>query len=131
MAKLPGKSNLMLANSMPVRWANMVGATVLNKGVKVFANRGTGGIDGSNSTAVGLALSSKELTVLITGDMAFFYDRNAFWHQYPLNNLRIVLLNNHGGVIFRLIDGPKDQPELENYFETNQKLTAEKYGWRL
>ncbi|MGI9544124.1 MAG: 2-succinyl-5-enolpyruvyl-6-hydroxy-3-cyclohexene-1-carboxylic-acid synthase, partial [Cyclobacteriaceae bacterium] len=124
IARLPDQSNLMLANSMPIRWANITGAARLNKGVQVFANRGTGGIDGSNSTAVGLSLASAKLTLLITGDMAFFYDRNAFWHQHPLKNLRIVLLNNHGGVIFRLIDGPSDQPELENYFETNQKLSA-------
>jgi 2-succinyl-5-enolpyruvyl-6-hydroxy-3-cyclohexene-1-carboxylate synthase len=54
--------------------------------------------------------------------MAFFYDRNAFWHNYPIPNLRIILLNNHAGGIFRLIDGPAKQPELEEYFETRQML---------
>ena len=63
--------------------------------------------------------------VLLTGDVAFFYDRNAFWHNYPLPNLRVVLFNNHGGGIFRLIDGPRQQPELEEFFETRQALTAE------
>jgi 2-succinyl-5-enolpyruvyl-6-hydroxy-3-cyclohexene-1-carboxylate synthase len=58
----------------------------------------------------------------VTGDMAFFYDRNAFWHNYPISNLRIILLNNHAGGIFRLIEGPAKQPELEEYFETSQKL---------
>jgi 2-succinyl-5-enolpyruvyl-6-hydroxy-3-cyclohexene-1-carboxylate synthase len=94
------------------------------KGIRIFANRGTSGIDGSNSTAVGTALVSGKLTTLITGDMAFFYDRNAFWHNYPLNNLRVIVLNNHGGGIFRLIKGPSDQPELEEYFETRQTLNA-------
>jgi len=61
---------------------------------------------------------------LITGDMAFFYDRNAFWHNYPLVNLRIILLNNHAGGIFRLIEGPARQPELAEFFETQQALTA-------
>jgi 2-succinyl-5-enolpyruvyl-6-hydroxy-3-cyclohexene-1-carboxylate synthase len=56
--------------------------------------------------------------------MAFFYDRNAFWHNYPLANLRIILLNNHAGGIFRLIDGPARQPELVEFFETQQALTA-------
>ena len=60
----------------------------------------------------------------ITGDMAFFYDRNAFWHNYGMPNLRIIILNNHAGGIFRLIDGPAKQPELEEFFETRQKLTA-------
>jgi hypothetical protein len=55
---------------------------------------------------------------LITGDVAFFYDRNGLWHNCLPPNLRVVLLNNHGGGIFRLIDGPAGQPELEEYFET-------------
>jgi len=61
---------------------------------------------------------------LITGDLAFFYDRNAFWNNYPTPNLRIILLNNHAGGIFRLIEGPSQQPELEQYFETKQTLNA-------
>ncbi len=124
---LPDEVQLHLANSMPVRYANLIGLLRAQQArVEVFANRGTSGIDGSSSTAVGSALVSDCLTVLITGDMAFFYDRNAFWHQYLLPNLRIVLFNNHGGGIFRLIDGPKQQPELEAYFETKQPLTAER-----
>ncbi|MBK8292343.1 MAG: hypothetical protein IPK96_16775 [Flammeovirgaceae bacterium] len=62
--------------------------------------------------------------ILITGDLAFFYDRNAFWHNYKLSNLRIVVINNQGGVIFNLIDGPGNIPEQGEYFITNQKLTA-------
>jgi 2-succinyl-5-enolpyruvyl-6-hydroxy-3-cyclohexene-1-carboxylate synthase len=56
--------------------------------------------------------------------MAFFYDRNAFWHNYPMPNLRVIVLNNHAGGIFRLIDGPARQPELEEFFETKQALKA-------
>ncbi len=63
--------------------------------------------------------------IILTGDVAFFYDRNAFWHNYALPNLRVVLFNNHGGGIFRIIDGPRQQPELEEFFETRQALTAE------
>ena len=122
---LPDATDLHLANSMTVRYANLVGLSDHHAQVAVFANRGTSGIDGSNSTAVGSALTSDRLTVLLTGDLAFFYDRNAFWHNYLLPNLRIILLNNHGGGIFRLIDGPSRQPELEEYFETQQVLNAE------
>ncbi len=122
---LPDAVNLHLANSMTVRYANLVGLSDQQYQVEVFANRGTSGIDGSNSTAVGAVLASDQLTVLLTGDMAFFYDRNAFWHNYLLPNLRVVLFNNHGGGIFRLINGPRQQPELEEYFETHQALTAE------
>lgn len=119
---LPVHSDLHVANSMSVRYVSLLANSL--QGIRVFANRGTSGIDGSNSTAVGTALASGKLTTLITGDMAFFYDRNAFWHNYPLNNLRVIVLNNHGGGIFRLIKGPSDQPELEEYFETRQNLNA-------
>ena len=125
LAMLPDGTALHLANSMAVRYANILG---LPKGpqIEVFANRGTSGIDGCNSTAVGAALAQPERpVVLLTGDVAFFYDRNAFWHNYPTPNLRVVLFNNHGGGIFRLIDGPRQQPELDEFFETHQALTAE------
>jgi 2-succinyl-5-enolpyruvyl-6-hydroxy-3-cyclohexene-1-carboxylate synthase len=121
---LPQSGHVHLANSMAVRYANLIGL-LPDQQVQVFANRGTSGIDGSTSTAVGTALSSSLPTILLTGDMAFFYDRNALWHNYPLPNLRIVVFNNHGGGIFRLIDGPGQQPELDEYFETHQALTAE------
>ena len=121
--QLADKPALHLANSMVVRYANILGLEIL---AEVFANRGTSGIDGCTSTAVGAALAQPgRPVVLLTGDVAFFYDRNAFWHNYPVPNLRVVLFNNHGGGIFRLIDGPRQQPELEEFFETRQTLTAE------
>lgn len=123
LASLPPSSILHLANSMAVRYANILGITGAKE---VFANRGTSGIDGCTSTAVGHALAQPDWpVVLLTGDVAFFYDRNAFWHNYPTPNLRVVLFNNHGGGIFRLIDGPRQQPELDEFFETHQALTAE------
>ncbi|MGW8123701.1 2-succinyl-5-enolpyruvyl-6-hydroxy-3-cyclohexene-1-carboxylic-acid synthase [Roseivirga echinicomitans] len=121
---VPEKAKLHFANSMAIRYANVIGAPK-NRQLEIYGNRGTSGIDGSNSTAVGAALSQKSPVVLFTGDMAFFYDRNAFWHNYNLKNLRVIVFNNHGGGIFRMIDGPKRQPELEEYFETKQKLNAE------
>ncbi|GAA3924398.1 2-succinyl-5-enolpyruvyl-6-hydroxy-3-cyclohexene-1-carboxylic-acid synthase [Hymenobacter algoricola] len=122
---LPDHTALHLANSMAVRYANILGVPD-TKSVEVFANRGTSGIDGCTSTAVGAALAQPARpVVLMTGDVAFFYDRNAFWQNYATPNLRVVLFNNHGGGIFRLIDGPRQQPELEELFETRQPLTAE------
>lgn len=123
---VPKEANLHLANSMAVRYANFVGLSSQQKNIKVFSNRGTSGIDGCTSTAVGHTLSGNQTNVLITGDMAFFYDRNAFWHNYNLSNLRVVLLNNHGGVIFKMIDGPASLPEADEFFVTQQKLTAQK-----
>ncbi|RAW01330.1 2-succinyl-5-enolpyruvyl-6-hydroxy-3-cyclohexene-1-carboxylic-acid synthase [Pseudochryseolinea flava] len=126
MYRLPQSCNVHLANSMSVRYANFIGLQAEQKDIQVFSNRGTSGIDGCTSTAVGHALCNKTMNVLITGDVAFFYDRNAFWHNYALPNLRIVLLNNHGGIIFGIIDGPGAQPEAEEFFITRQRLTAKK-----
>jgi 2-succinyl-5-enolpyruvyl-6-hydroxy-3-cyclohexene-1-carboxylate synthase len=120
---LPEGSNLHLANSMSVRYANFIGLRPDQK-VQVYSNRGTSGIDGCVSTAVGHSLSSNKPNILITGDMAFFYDRNAFWNNYPVPNLHVVVLNNHGGTIFNMIDGPSSLPESQEYFVTNQKLSA-------
>ncbi|AHM62523.1 2-succinyl-5-enolpyruvyl-6-hydroxy-3-cyclohexene-1-carboxylate synthase [Flammeovirgaceae bacterium 311] len=121
---LPQGTHLHLANSMSVRYANFVGLTQEQKEVRVWANRGTSGIDGCNSTALGGAVATGRLTVLITGDMAFLYDRNAFWHTFLPSNLRILVLNNAGGGIFRMIEGPRRQPELEEFFVTKQPFTA-------
>lgn len=124
LKSLPERCNLHLANSMSVRYANQIGLRETQGGVNVYSNRGTSGIDGCTSTAVGHALVSQLPNILLTGDQAFFYDRNAFWHNYPLPNLHIVVLNNHGGIIFNLIDGPAALPESEEYFVTRQSLQA-------
>lgn len=128
---IPKNFALHLANSMPVRYANLLRA--IQPGVAVYCNRGTSGIDGTNGTAVGHALSSEKGVLLWTGDLSFFYDRNAFFHHHDLSNLRIVVMNNQGGGIFRLINGPKSLPELEGYFETRHqhsaRFIAEEFGF--
>lgn len=126
LENLPERCNLHLANSMSVRYANFIGLKPSNRSVHVYSNRGTSGIDGSTSTAVGHTLVSGVPNMLITGDLAFFYDRNAFWHNYPMENLRILLLNNHGGQIFDILDGPSSTPEADEYFVTRQRLHAKK-----
>ena len=135
MDHLPENSNLHLANSMSVRYANFIGLQAGQKGIHIFSNRGTSGIDGATSTAVGHSLLSARPNFLITGDLAFFYDRNAFWHNYSLQNLRILLLNNHGGLIFDVLDGPSSMPEAREYFITRQMLNArklcEEFGFEL
>ncbi len=118
---IPENSKIHVANSMSVRYLNFLGSWKQ----EIYCNRGTSGIDGSNSTAVGCTFITDQFVTLITGDLAFFYDRNAFWHNYPMPNLRIILLNNHAGGIFRLIEGPANQPELEEFFETKQSLTGD------
>jgi 2-succinyl-5-enolpyruvyl-6-hydroxy-3-cyclohexene-1-carboxylate synthase len=126
MQALPAGSRVQLGNSLPIRYANLIGQASSAALSSVNSNRGTSGIDGAVSTAVGAALACDELTTLIVGDLGFFYDRNGLWHSHLPANLRIVLLNNHGGGIFDIIDGPNRLPaELHRaFFLTPQPLTA-------
>ncbi len=122
LEQLPNQSQLQIANSTAIRYVSYLGLP--NKNLTVFCNRGTSGIDGCTSTALGAALINNKITTLITGDLAFFYDRNAFWNNYIPNNLRVILLNNNGGGIFNLIDGPSSSPELDKFFLTKHTLKA-------
>lgn len=122
LEQLPNQSQLQIANSTAIRYVSYLGLP--NKNLTVFCNRGTSGIDGCTSTALGAALVNNKITTLITGDLAFFYDRNAFWNNYIPNNLRVILLNNNGGGIFNLIDGPSSAPELNKFFLTKHTLKA-------
>ncbi len=124
---IPEKSIVHISNSMPIRYISYTGLG--NKGLKAFCNRGTSGIDGVISTAAGAASVTDQFVTVITGDMAFFYDRNALWNTVNPSNLRIVILNNHGGGIFRMIEGPDRQPELEKYFVTDQPHSAVGYAY--
>jgi 2-succinyl-5-enolpyruvyl-6-hydroxy-3-cyclohexene-1-carboxylate synthase len=118
LKRLPDDVVLHLSNSMPVRLANMLGG--IKKQSLVYCNRGTSGIDGSNSTAVGHAMSTEKQVVLLSGDLSFLYDRNAFLHEYDLSNLRVIVFNNFGGGIFELIPGPAQlhENEKEKHFTT-------------
>ena len=120
LESIPANSQLQLSNSSIVRYAQLF---QLDKTLKVFCNRGTSGIDGSTSTAIGAAFAAKNQTVFITGDLSFFYDSNALWNNYIPNNFRIIIVNNAGGGIFRFIPGPKTTNALD-YFETPHNLTA-------
>lgn len=83
----------------------------------VWCNRGTSGIDGSTSTAAGAALAnSSVLQVMVTGDLSFFYDSNALWNQHLPANLRVIVVNNGGGDIFKIIPGPDTTNQLEQIF---------------
>lgn len=120
---LPEDCQLHLANSSVVRYAQLFDPI---KSITYWSNRGTSGIDGSSSTAVGAAhANSKNLHVLITGDVSFFYDSNAFWNQYLTQNLRIILINNAGGGIFKIIAGPDTSKQSNDYFVAQHHHTAE------
>lgn len=122
ISSLPQNSQLQLSNSSTIRYAQLID---IDPSVAVFCNRGTSGIDGSTSTAIGAAVASVRPTVLITGDVSFFYDSNALWNNYIPNNFKIILINNGGGGIFRILPGHKETPVFNTYFETSHCLTAE------
>ena len=79
---------LQWGNSTVVRYAQLV---PFERGIRHFSNRGTSGIDGSLSTAIGAALRSDEPVLAVTGDLAFHYDGNAFWQNFP-DNLKIIVI---------------------------------------
>ncbi|OGS71359.1 MAG: 2-succinyl-5-enolpyruvyl-6-hydroxy-3-cyclohexene-1-carboxylic-acid synthase [Flavobacteria bacterium RIFCSPLOWO2_12_FULL_35_11] len=121
MAAIPDHTQLQLGNSSVIRYAQLFDS---NKTWRIFCNRGTSGIDGCTSTAIGAAYAVKENTLFISGDISFIYDSNALWNNYIPNNFRIIVINNGGGGIFRFIPGPKQSDALV-YFETPHHLTAE------
>lgn len=118
----PENSVVQYSNSSVIRYAQLFDHSDQQK---VFCNRGTSGIDGSTSTAAGAAMVNEQQTILITGDISFFYDSNGLWNPYIPKNFRIVLINNGGGNIFKIIPGPEDSGLIEKVFETQHQLTAE------
>lgn len=122
MNSLPNDSHLHMANSSVVRYCQLFDPKVH---IKYWSNRGTSGIDGSSSTACGAAYVDKNrIHTLITGDVSFFYDSNAFWNHYLNKNLRIIMINNGGGGIFKIIPGPSSSGQLEKYFEAKHNFIA-------
>lgn len=116
LKRLPRGCDFQVANSSVIRYVSLLGN--LHNSWTLHGNRGTSGIDGCTSTAVGAAIVNNRPTVLLTGDLAFLYDRNAFWNRHLPHNLWIIVLNNGGGGIFHLIDGPRSQPAALPYFTT-------------
>lgn len=118
---LPNNIQLQLSNSATVRYAQLFN---LPEDVQVFCNRGTSGIDGSVSTAVGAAYASELPTILITGDLSLFYDSNGLWNAHIPKTFKIIVINNSGGGIFRILPGEKDTEVFDTFFETKHQLTA-------
>ncbi|UQD57179.1 2-succinyl-5-enolpyruvyl-6-hydroxy-3-cyclohexene-1-carboxylic-acid synthase [Flavobacterium sp. K5-23] len=119
---LPKECMLHLSNSSTIRYAQLFN---IDPAIEVFCNRGTSGIDGSTSTAIGAAINTKRPAVLITGDISFLYDSNALWNEYIPKNFKIILINNGGGGIFRILPGHQETEVFNTFFETSHCLTAE------
>lgn len=122
LPKLQPNSQLQISNSAAIRYAQLFN---IDTSITVFCNRGTSGIDGSTSTAIGAAIGSQKQTTLITGDIGFLYDSNALWNQYIPKDFKIILINNGGGGIFRILPGHSEDEVFNTYFETEHCFTAE------
>ncbi len=121
---LPENCFIHMANSTAVRYVQLFRPI---KGCSYLANRGTSGIDGSTSTFLGFSSLNSSLNVLLTGDLAFYYDSNAAWVKDLPKNVKIVIFNNSGGGIFRIIDGPSSTNILEKVFEAKQSRSAKNW----
>lgn len=121
---IPENYQLQLANSSTVRYAQLFD---LDSSLRVFCNRGTSGIDGSTSTAIGASIYSKTPTLFITGDLSFLYDSNGLWNNYVRPDFRIIVINNEGGGIFRILPGKEDTSNFERFFETKHNFKVRKY----
>jgi len=118
---MPKNMQLQLSNSSTIRYAQFFN---FDKRIDVFCNRGTSGIDGSTSTAIGAAVVSKKETLCVTGDLSFLYDSNALWNNYIPSNFKIIVINNGGGGIFRILPGEKNTNNFDTFFETKHQFTA-------
>lgn len=125
-AKLSDKWVLHIGNSSVLRKVQRVfrGAN------EVYCNRGINGIEGSVSLAVGYWAGSKRPTMLVVGDLSFFYDQNGLWNKYVAKGegntpLRILIINNGGGQIFYGLKGLKASPYLDESIAASHKTSAE------
>lgn len=115
MKAIPDGYMVQLANSSTVRYAQLFD---MRPGNPVFCNRGTSGIEGSTSTAVGAAHNFQGPTLLLSGDLSFLYDINGLWNGALRDDFRVIVINNGGGGIFRILPGKEDSDAFSAYFET-------------
>ena len=121
---LPTPAALHLGNSSAVRYAQLYS---LPEEIEVCCNRGTSGIEGSLSTAIGYSVCSDKLNFVVLGDLSFFYDMNALWNTNFGCNLRIMLLNNGGGEIFQTLPGLEMGSKTHCFVTASHKTSAK--GW--
>ena len=122
---LPEASNLVVSSSMPIRDVEWFAAP--RTGLRVHANRGANGIDGVVSTAVGIALATRQPTTLLIGDIALLHDVNGLIGLVSREiDLRIVVIDNNGGGIFSFL------PQAQNLESTKfEKIFGTPHGVNL
>ena len=121
LSSIPHNSMLQIANSSAIRYSQLFN---IDSSINIFCNRGTSGIDGSTSTAIGASIYYKNNTVFVTGDLSFFYDSNALWNDFVPANFRIIMINNKGGGIFKILTKDNNTDIFKKFFETKHNLSA-------
>ncbi len=122
---LPEDTSIFIANSMPVRDAEFFWMSNSKRIIPYF-NRGANGIDGTLSTALGMAHNCQK-NILITGDLAFLHDTNGLLINNQFRgHLTIVLINNNGGGIFEMLPIASFNPPFEDFFATPQHINFTK-----
>jgi 2-succinyl-5-enolpyruvyl-6-hydroxy-3-cyclohexene-1-carboxylate synthase len=121
---LPQGTPLFIANSLPIRdveWFWPPG----NRHIRPLGNRGANGIDGTLSTALGVAHQGPP-TVLLTGDLALLHDTNG-WLTVPRlqGHLTVIVINNRGGGIFERLPIARFDPPFEEFFATPQTVNLQ------
>lgn len=117
--QIPEDWFIFIANSFPVRDQSLFARW---KTQKLFTNRGASGIDGITSTAMGVNIGLNQPGVLFTGDLSFLHDTNALLNKKALNHpLIVVVINNRGGSLFRMLPIADFKEQFTPYFETPQQ----------
>ncbi len=117
---IPKEWTVFISNSFPARDRSMFGQW---KTQKIFTNRGASGIDGITSTAMGVNIGLNEPVILFTGDLAFLHDTNALLNSKLIEQpLVIIVINNRGGSLFRMLPIADHSEVFEPYFETPQQV---------
>ena len=122
LSELNHTCNIHFGNSTAIRYAQLFSNT---QHINHFCNRGTSGIDGSASAYIGSLIATKQDGILVLGDLSFLYDSNAYWLNPLPDTIKIVVVNNSGGGIFRFIPGASEQPEVAELFEAQHQYTCQ------
>jgi 2-succinyl-5-enolpyruvyl-6-hydroxy-3-cyclohexene-1-carboxylate synthase len=122
LERVPTRTVIHLGNSATIRISQLMGARA---DLRYYSNRGISGIDGSLSSAVGAAMVSDRQHLLLLGDLSFVYDSNGLWNKDFPDNLKIIVLNDGGGGIFRLLDGPDRMRFFEEFSVTQHPVSLE------
>ncbi len=120
--KIPSNYNIHISNSSAIRYAELF---PYSQNHNIYCNRGTSGIDGSTSTAMGFAMMNENPTILISGELGFFYDINGLWNNYIPPYTRIIVMNNGEGNIFRIIPGPTTSNAIDEFIATKHQKNCE------